>query len=112
MQPPAKKTVNNKAVTAAEGWDVLLFSISFSHSICFLLTESDSRQKISMENEKYQELQVKSQKMEEEYEKQLHNLEESKTKAVAELKEYYEKKLKHKSVLLEEVGSLIRSLIG
>lgn len=55
---------------------------------------------------------MKSQKMEEEYEKQLHNLEESKTKAVAELKEYYEKKLKHKSVLLEEVGSLIRSLIG
>lgn len=60
-----------------------------------------------MENEKYQELQVKSQKMEEEYEKQLHSLEESKSKAVAELKEHYEKKLKNRTVLLEEVGSLI-----
>lgn len=64
-----------------------------------------------MENEKYQELQVKSQKMEEEYEKQLHSLEESKSKAVAELKEHYEKKLKNRAVLLEEVGSLICSLI-
>lgn len=50
---------------------------------------------------------MKSQKMEEEYEKQLHKLEESKIRAVAELKEHYEKTLKHKSVLLEEVGSLI-----
>lgn len=54
---------------------------------------------------------MKSQKMEEEYEKQLHSLEESKSKAVAELKEHYEKKLKNRAVLLEEVGSLICSLI-
>lgn len=54
---------------------------------------------------------MKSQKMEEEYEKQLHSLEESKTKAVAELKEHYEKQLKDKSVLLEEVGRSICSLI-
>lgn len=79
--------------------------------MCFLLTESDSQQKLSIEDEKYQELQVKSQKMEEEYEKQLHHLEESKIKAVAEIKEHYEKKLKHKSVQLEEVGRLICSLI-
>lgn len=54
---------------------------------------------------------MKSQKMEEEYEKQLHSLEESKTMAVAELKEHYEKQLKDKSVLLEEVGRSICSLI-
>ncbi|XP_068879220.1 cilia- and flagella-associated protein 57 [Aphelocoma coerulescens] len=73
--------------------------------------ESDSNQKLLMENEKYQELQVKSQKMEEEYEKQLHNLEESKSKAVAELKEHYEKKLKDKAVLLEEAKKNMKKQI-
>lgn len=63
-----------------------------------------------MENEKYQELDEKSQKMQEEYEKQLHSLEESKSKAVKELTEYYEEKLNEKSVLLKEVGILICSL--
>lgn len=63
-----------------------------------------------MENEKYQELQVKSQRMQEEYEKQLHNLEESKSRTVEELTVYYEEKLNEKTVLLEEVGNLIDSL--
>lgn len=53
---------------------------------------------------------MKSQRMQEEYEKQLHNLEESKNKTVKELTEYYEEKLNEKSVLLEEVGNLICSL--
>lgn len=63
-----------------------------------------------MENEKYQELQVKSQRMQEEYEKQLHSLEESNSRAVKELTEYYEEKLNEKSILLKEVGNLIYSL--
>lgn len=56
-----------------------------------------------MENEKYQELQVDSQRMQEEYEKQLHNLQESKNRTVEELTDYYEEKLNEKSLLLEEV---------
>ncbi|XP_040421974.1 cilia- and flagella-associated protein 57 isoform X1 [Cygnus olor] len=70
--------------------------------------ESDSNQKLLMENEKYQELQVKSQRMQEEYEKQLHNLEESKSRTVEELTVYYEEKLNEKSVLLEEAEEDIR----
>uniref|UniRef100_A0A8C6JED1 EML-like second beta-propeller domain-containing protein n=1 Tax=Melopsittacus undulatus TaxID=13146 RepID=A0A8C6JED1_MELUD len=85
-----------------------LFSISFIHSVCFLLPESDSNQKLLMENEKYQELDEKSQKMQQEYEKQLHSLEESKSKAVKELTEYYEEKLNEKSVLLKEAEEDMR----
>uniref|UniRef100_A0A8C5TMF2 Cilia and flagella associated protein 57 n=1 Tax=Malurus cyaneus samueli TaxID=2593467 RepID=A0A8C5TMF2_9PASS len=81
------------------------------YSICLLLTESDSCQKLSMEKDKYQELQVKSQKMEEEYEKKLHHLEESKSKALKELKEFYEKKLADKSALLEEAKENMKKQI-
>ncbi|XP_010011942.1 PREDICTED: WD repeat-containing protein 65-like, partial [Nestor notabilis] len=70
--------------------------------------ESDSNQKLLMENEKYQELDEKSQKMQEEYEKQLHSLEESKSKAMKELTEYYEEKLNEKSVLLKETEEDMR----
>lgn len=53
---------------------------------------------------------MKAQRMQEEYEKQLHNLEESKSSTVKELTEYYEAKLNEKSALLEEVGNLIYNL--
>lgn len=46
---------------------------------------------------------MKSQRMQEEYEKQLHDMEESKNQALEELTEYYEAKLHEKSALLEEV---------
>lgn len=90
-----------------ERYDIPLFSISFIHSVCFLLPESENNLKLLMENEKYQELQVKSQKMQEQYERQLHNSEESKSRTVKELTEDYEGKLKELSLLLEEVGNLI-----
>ncbi|XP_010005021.1 PREDICTED: WD repeat-containing protein 65 [Chaetura pelagica] len=70
--------------------------------------ESDSNEKLLMENKKYQELREKSQRMQEDYEKQLHNLEESKSKAVEELTEYYERIVKEKSLLLEEAQEEIR----
>ncbi|NWW51325.1 CFA57 protein, partial [Pedionomus torquatus] len=70
--------------------------------------ESDSNQKLLMENEKYQELEVKSQRMQEEYEKQLLILAESKSTAVKELTESYEEKLNEKSVLLEETKEHMR----
>ncbi|XP_061307511.1 cilia- and flagella-associated protein 57 [Pezoporus flaviventris] len=70
--------------------------------------ESDSNQKLLMENEKYQEMHEKYQKMQEEYEKQLHSLEECKSKAVKELTAYYEEKLNEKSVLLKETEEDMR----
>lgn len=46
---------------------------------------------------------MKSQRMQEEYEKQLHEMEENKSQALEELTEYYEAKLIEKTTLLEEV---------
>lgn len=48
---------------------------------------------------------MKSQRMQEEYEKQLHDMEETKNQALEELTEYYEAKLHEKTTLLEEVGT-------
>ena len=56
-----------------------------------------------IEYEKYQELQSKSQKMQEDYERQLAETEESKEQALEELTEYYETKLQEKTTLLEQV---------
>ena len=57
-----------------------------------------------IEYEKYQELQSKSQKMQEDYERQLAETEESKEQALEELTEYYETKLQEKTTLLDQVG--------
>lgn len=65
--------------------------------------ESGNNQKLLLEYEKYQELQMKSQRMQEEYEKQIHEMEENKSQALEELTEYYEAKLLEKVTLLEEV---------
>lgn len=56
-----------------------------------------------LEYEKYQELQLKSQRMQEEYEKQLRDNDETKSQALEELTEFYEAKLQEKTGLLEEV---------
>ena len=55
------------------------------------------------EYEKYQELQAKSQKMQEDYERQLTEMEESKEKSLEEMTEHYETKLQEKIALLEQV---------
>ena len=65
--------------------------------------ESANNQKLMSEYEKYQELQAKSQKMQEDYERQLTEMEESKEQALEELTEYYENKLTEKSAQLEQV---------
>ena len=65
--------------------------------------ESANNQKLMSEYEKYQELQAKSQKMQEDYERQLTEMEESKDQALEELTEYYENKLTEKSAQLEQV---------
>lgn len=64
--------------------------------------ETTNNQKLLLEYEKYQELQVKSQRMQEEDERQLHELEESKSQALEELTEYYETKLHDKVTQLQQ----------
>lgn len=65
--------------------------------------ECCNNQKLLLEYEKYQELQLKSQRMQEEYEKQLRDNDETKSQALEELTEFYEAKLQEKTSLLEEV---------
>lgn len=68
-----------------------------------LSPECCNNQKLLLEYEKYQELQLKSQRMQEEYEKQLRDNDETKSQALEELTEFYEAKLQEKTTLLEEV---------
>ncbi|XP_063283718.1 cilia- and flagella-associated protein 57-like [Pelobates fuscus] len=63
--------------------------------------EISSNQQLLLEYEKYQELQGKSQRMQEKYKSQLHELEESKTLALEELTEHYEAKLQDKMSQLQ-----------
>ena len=57
------------------------------------------------EYEKYNELQAKYQKMQEEYERQLQIADTGKQHSLEELTEYYETRLQEKSSLLEQVQS-------
>jgi len=58
-----------------------------------------------LEYEKYNELQAKSQRMQEDYENQLRELEKSKQGGFEELTEYYEGKLRETCALLEQVST-------
>ncbi|KAM7099461.1 cilia- and flagella-associated protein 57 [Molossus nigricans] len=70
--------------------------------------ECCNNQKLLLEYEKYQELQLKSQRMQEEYEKQLRDNDETKSQALEELTEFYEAKLQEKTALLEEAQEDVR----
>ncbi|KAM6172387.1 cilia- and flagella-associated protein 57 [Erethizon dorsatum] len=70
--------------------------------------ECCNNQKLLLEYEKYQELQLKSQRMQEEYEKQLRDNDETKSQTLEELTEFYEAKLQEKSSLLEEAQEDVR----
>merc|ERR1711862_972825 len=63
--------------------------------------ESTNNQKLMLEYEKYQELQAKSQRMQEDYERQLQDAEEGKEQALEELTEHYDTKLQERSTQLE-----------
>lgn len=71
-------------------------------------SESTSNQKLMLEYEKYQELQVKSQRMQEDYERQLQESDEAKEQALEELTEYYETKLEEKTTLYEQANHEMR----
>ena len=59
-----------------------------------------------LEYEKYQELQAKSQKMQEDYDRQMQEREEERERSLEELTEYYETKLQERTTQLDQVGSL------
>ncbi|GCB74184.1 hypothetical protein scyTo_0003271 [Scyliorhinus torazame] len=73
--------------------------------------ESINNQKLMLEYEKYQELQLKSQRMQEDYERQLTEMDESKSQALEELTEYYETKLQEKCTLIEQLQEESRQQI-
>ena len=59
-----------------------------------------------LEYEKYQELQAKSQKMQEDYERQLQEQEESHSLALHQQTEHYAKRLEEKEAQLAQVKRL------
>ena len=56
-----------------------------------------------LEYEKYHELQLKSQRMQEDYEQQLHSMEKRKYQALEDLTFSYETKLQEKQLVLTQV---------
>jgi len=70
---------------------------------CVVGVELLNSQKLMLEYEKYNELQAKSQRMQEDYETQLRELEKSKQGGLEELTEYYEAKLRETCARLEQV---------
>lgn len=67
--------------------------LSETHSKELEDIEAANNKKLMSEYEKYQELQTKSQRLQEDYERQLQQMEEAREHALEELTEYYEKKL-------------------
>lgn len=66
--------------------------------------ENANNQKLMMEYEKYQDLQNKTQKIQEDYERQLSEMEESKEKAINELQEFYEDKIHKLELQIQKVS--------
>ena len=69
-------------------------------------TENTTNAKLMGEYEKYQELQARSQRLQEDYERQLQNMDEAKEKERRELTEDYERKLHEMKRKLEEVRDM------
>lgn len=65
--------------------------------------ENTNNQKLMMEYEKYQDLQSKTQKIQEEYERQLSEMEQSREKAINEMQEHYEDVIHKLKLEIEKV---------
>ena len=72
--------------------------------VTVLSSESTNNQKLMLEYEKFQELQVKSQRMQEDYEHQLSEMEEKRKQAVDDITEFYEAELQTIKAKLEQVS--------
>lgn len=67
-------------------------------------SESSYSQKLIVEHTRYQDLQQKCQRMEEDYENQLKSAEAGRIQSLEELRQVYETKLEEKTQQLSEVG--------
>ena len=65
--------------------------------------ENSNSQKLMMEYEKYQDLQSKTQKIQEDYERQMSEMEKSKEKAINEMQEHYEDVIHKLNLQIEKV---------
>ena len=81
----------------------IIWNISYERLESCTLTESANNQKLMLEYEKFQEMQSKMMKMQEEYDLKLAEKEESKMKDMERQTEYYETKLREKISQLEQV---------
>lgn len=77
--------------------------VTFADLFLIFPTESANNQKLMLEYEKFQEMQSKMMKMQEEYERQLIEKEESKQRDMERQTEYYETKLQEMTAKLEQV---------
>ena len=68
--------------------------------------ENTNNQKLMMEYEKYQDLQSKTQKIQEEYERQLSEMEQSREKAINDMQENYEDVIHKLNLQIEKVIEL------
>ncbi|XP_077064460.1 cilia and flagella associated protein 57 [Siphateles boraxobius] len=80
-----------------------LSAILEKHDKELLDMESTNNQKLMLEYEKYQELQLKLHNVQQECEQQLHSMEESKTRALEEMMQSYEATLEEKMMLLKQL---------
>ncbi|CAF0728049.1 unnamed protein product [Brachionus calyciflorus] len=67
--------------------------------------ESTNNQKLMMEYDKYQDLQTKTQKIQEDYERQLTEMEQSKEKAINEMQEHYENVIHKLNLQIEKLNA-------
>ena len=75
-----------------------------------LCAENAHSQKLMNEYEKYQELQARNQKLQEDYERQLAEMEASREKALAELTAFYESRLQERALQLDQAQDEHRHL--
>ena len=69
--------------------------------------ENTNNQKLMMEYEKYQDLQSKTQKIQEDYERQLSEMEQSREKAINEMQEHYEDVIHKLNLQIEKVNTCL-----
>jgi WD40 repeat protein len=72
--------------------------------------ENTNNQKLMMEYEKYQDLQSKTQKIQEEYERQLSEMEQSREKAINEMQEHYEDVVHKLNLQIEKVKKIYKNI--
>lgn len=76
-----------------------------------LLSESTNNQKLMLEYEKHQELQLKLQRMQESYEEKLRDLEDGHVRALEDMTQFYEVKLQEKVLELGQVRKSYRGTL-